>query len=58
MKSKVCPICKKSYIEHSAISRTDNETEICSECGLKEAFENFIKQQFKKKEGDKKKNKK
>lgn len=36
--NKICPICGKSYSDHSAISRVDNKTEICPECGLNEAL--------------------
>lgn len=39
---KVCPICKTEFIGIGAISRKDNKTEICSECGTKEALENYI----------------
>ena len=35
---KICPKCGKEYTEHSAISRVDNKTEICSRCGIREAF--------------------
>lgn len=38
----VCPICNKAYNKHPAISRVDNRTEICPECGIKEALRNFI----------------
>ena len=38
----VCPICNTDYSEHSAISRVDNSTEICPDCGMKEAFVQFI----------------
>lgn len=38
MNSKICPICGKEYMEHPAISRRDNKTEICSECGTHEAL--------------------
>lgn len=34
-----CPICKKKIIGYPAISRKDNKTKICSECGVKEALE-------------------
>lgn len=37
-----CPICKKNELLEegaNAISRKDNETEICSDCGRKEAME-------------------
>lgn len=32
-----CPKCGKKFTEHPAISREDNETEICPECGVREA---------------------
>ena len=46
---KVCPICT-NWIPNNespgaypgAISRRDNKTEICSECGKREAFEDFL----------------
>lgn len=53
---KTCPRCKKTYIGYPAISRRDNKTEICSECGTAEAledFSNYVKGQ----EKDKKKTK-
>lgn len=44
---RVCPKCGKEYSDYPAISREDNKTEICSECGQKEAldaFYNYMKQ--------------
>lgn len=38
---KVCPKCKKIYSEPYAISRVDNETHICSDCGTREALESI-----------------
>lgn len=38
---KICPKCGELIIGHPAISREDNKTEICSNCGLSEAFEAF-----------------
>ncbi|GEM_PF-6294953 len=38
---KICSICKKEYSEPSALSRKDNQTEICPDCGLREALEAF-----------------
>lgn len=38
-----CPKCKKEIKGYPALSRKDNKTEICSECGTKEALEIFIK---------------
>ena len=37
----ICPICGEDYDEHPAISRKDNKTEICPNCGVGEAFMNF-----------------
>ena len=34
-----CPICGKEYQEPPAISRKDNQTEICPDCGTLEALE-------------------
>ena len=46
---KECPICNNFYNEPSAISRTDNKTEICSQCGTKQALEVFMKYEKKRK---------
>lgn len=40
-KIKTCPRCKKKYDEYPALSRKDNKTKICPECGLEEALEIF-----------------
>lgn len=37
-KQRVCPICGKTYTGHPAISRVDNETPICSDCGTRQAL--------------------
>lgn len=42
-KSNICPICNKEIGKYPAISRKDNETEICSNCGMLEALEDFYK---------------
>lgn len=34
----VCPKCGKAYIGRPALSRTDNETLICPDCGTREAL--------------------
>lgn len=43
----VCPKCKHFYFENrGALSRRDNKTEICPQCGYKEAtedWENYLK---------------
>lgn len=35
---RFCPRCGKRFIEPPAISRVDNQKEICPECGLREAL--------------------
>jgi transcription elongation factor Elf1 len=44
-----CPRCNESIPNNAtpgaypgALSRTDNKTEICSECGTQEAFEQML----------------
>jgi len=41
-KERVCPVCGKTYIDYPAISRKDNKTEICPQCGIAEALEDFF----------------
>lgn len=38
---KICPRCSKPYEGHPALSRKDNKTEICSQCGTIEALAAF-----------------
>lgn len=38
---KICPRCRKAYHGYPAISRLDNETPICSDCGTREALESL-----------------
>ena len=38
-----CPKCGKEFTEYPALSREDNETEICPECGIAEAVEAYEK---------------
>ena len=38
----VCPICGEYYSEPPAISRKDNKTKICPNCGVGEAFMDFV----------------
>ena len=35
---RTCPICGNSYTGHPALSRTDNETLICPDCGTRQAL--------------------
>ena len=38
---RICPICGKTYYEPPALSRTDNETLICPDCGTRQALESI-----------------
>lgn len=38
---QICPRCGKPYRGRSALSRTDNYTMICSDCGTIEALESI-----------------
>lgn len=35
-RTAVCPLCGQEYKGYPAISRTDNETEICPDCGTRQ----------------------
>ena len=37
-KRKLCPRCGEKYTGYPSLSRVDNETDICPECGLIEAM--------------------
>lgn len=45
---KTCPRCKNQYIGYPALSRVDNKTEICPDCGLEESRLGIIRPQKKK----------
>lgn len=34
----VCPLCGETYYGHPALSRTDNRTRICPDCGTRQAM--------------------
>ena len=38
-----CPICGKQYTGHPALSRLDNSTLICSDCGTRQALESIFR---------------
>lgn len=38
---KICPRCGKTYHDVPALSRMDNETLICPDCGTREALESI-----------------
>lgn len=37
--SATCPFCGQHYSSRPAISRTDNKTPICPDCGTREALQ-------------------
>lgn len=38
---RVCPLCGQTYTDAPALSRTDNETLICPDCGTRQALESI-----------------
>lgn len=40
-KKKICPKCGREYEDAPALSREDQETLICPECGTREALESI-----------------
>lgn len=38
---RTCPLCGQAYTEPPALSRTDNETMICPDCGTRQALESI-----------------
>ena len=38
---KICPRCGQAYHEPPALSRIDNQTLICQDCGTREALESM-----------------
>ena len=41
IRTEVCPLCGRIYHDHPALSRTDNETLICQDCGTRQALESI-----------------
>lgn len=39
----ICPICHRPYAERPALSRRDGKTDICPDCGMREALEDFAR---------------
>ncbi|MBQ3703170.1 MAG: hypothetical protein II885_10510 [Oscillospiraceae bacterium] len=38
---RICPLCGQSYTDPPALSRTDNETPICPDCGTRQALQSI-----------------
>ena len=36
--NRTCPVCGREYLEIPALSRVDNATLICPDCGVREAL--------------------
>ena len=41
IRTAVCPICGRTYHDRPALSRLDNETLICPDCGTRQALESI-----------------
>jgi len=41
-----CPRCEKTYEGYPSLSRRDNKTDICSDCGTVEAIEDYTQQPY------------
>ena len=39
--AKKCPVCGRTYTGYPALSRRDNATEICPDCGVREALDSI-----------------
>ena len=40
-RSHICPLCGQVYNGHPALSRTDNKTMICPDCGTLQALKSI-----------------
>ena len=40
-RERICPKCGKAFTGHPALSRLDNETLICPDCGTREALDSL-----------------
>lgn len=38
IKPRICPLCGRTFSEPPALSRTDNKTYICPDCGTRQAL--------------------
>ena len=38
IQARKCPVCGRTYTDYPALSRKDNATEICPDCGVREAL--------------------
>ena len=40
-RTAICPRCGKEYTGRPALSRADNQTALCADCGTREALESI-----------------
>lgn len=40
-RTAICPRCGKEYTGRPALSRADNQTPLCTDCGTREALESI-----------------
>lgn len=38
---RICPVCGQTYHEPPALSRADGKTQICPDCGTREALQSM-----------------
>lgn len=38
---RICPVCGQAYHEPPALSRADEKTQICPDCGTREALQSM-----------------
>lgn len=38
---RICPVCGQNYHETPALSRTDGKSQICPDCGTREALKSM-----------------
>lgn len=53
----ICPRCGNTYDRLLALSRKDNKTHICDQCGMEEALEDFYKHSAQRVKDEKEENK-
>ena len=40
-RERICPLCGQAYTDVPALSRMDNETPICPDCGTRQALQSI-----------------
>lgn len=50
--SNICPKCGREYVGRPALSRVDGKTDICPDCGMREALDAWRKSVLTEGKGD------